>query len=527
MRPVALVAGIVVGSACLVYLTLWWNVTNASAGMSATTLVALLVAVVISVMLGHVTTTTALALMAFELDDRLPTTPRIASWRSSVALAVVGVVAASLVVVVATRTGRREREASVPTLTVVPTGARVVVIGIDGFDPAFARTLVHDGDLPALARVLASPHLDIPRGDGTDPVPLWASIATGQPPARHGALGLEARRVAGLEGQLPVTGSRLSQAISGATDLLRLTRPAISSGLERRAPAFWEVASRAGLRTAVVNWWTTWPARVEDGTVISDRAIVRLERGGNSDGEVVPVAAYTALRQSWTAIRADADARARRLASPVPAGLMSDAARDAIALDGMLSSFARVLPVEQLDLLTLYLPGLDIAQSRLFAARDGMSPADLAVAVRAVTAVYTSLDDIVSRFTGDDVILVVVGHPGRAVPQRAAWLSILSARGKADSPGNDTVAGDDLRPPTAAASLEDVAPTVLALLGVPVADDIAGHPRFDLVAPAFAAAHPVRRVPTWGMRLTDVRRPADSRIDDEARERLRSLGYVR
>ena len=238
MRPVALGAGVVVGSACLVYLTLWWNVTNASAGMSATTLVALLVAVVISVMLGHVTTTTALALMAFELDDRLPTTPRIASWRSTAALALVGIAAASLVVVVTTRTGDRARDAALPALTVVPTGVRVVVIGIDGFDPAFARTLVHDGELPALAQVLASPHLDIPRGEGADPVPLWASIATGQPPARHGAIGLDARRVAGLDGQLPLTGSRLVASHLGGD------RPAQADASQHQ---FWTRAAGAGL----------------------------------------------------------------------------------------------------------------------------------------------------------------------------------------------------------------------------------------------------------------------------------------
>lgn len=516
MRPAAFAAGILVGSACLVYLTLWWTVANASAGMSATTLVALFVAVVISVMLGHVTTTTALALMAFELDDRLPTTPRVASWRSTAALTLVGIAAASLVVVVTTRAGERAHGAALPALTVVPTGTRVVVIGIDGFDPAFARTLVQEGALPTLARVIASPHLDMPRGEGADPVPLWASIATGLPPARHGALGLEARRVAGLEGQLPVSGSRLARAVSAATDSLRLTRPTISSGLERRAPAFWEVAARAGLRSAVVNWWTTWPARPEDGVVVSDRAIVRLERGGASEGEIVPADVHAALQRAWPEIRVSAAARASALTASVPAGPAHTAAHAAIELDVSVAALAGALAVEHLDLLTLYLPGLDVAQARLFATRDRMSPAELAVAVRAVAAVYTSLDAIVSRFRTDGSTLVIVGHPGRAVPQQAAWLSVVSAPGPADARSAAT-------PPT----LEDVAPTVLTLLGVPVADDIPGQPRLELLTPGFVAGHPVRRVATWGTRVTAGQRPADSPIDEDARERLRSLGYVR
>ena len=73
--------------------------------------------------------------------------------------------------------------------------------------------------------------------------------------------GLETRRVAGMQGSVAIAQpSPLGRAIRGATDLVRLTRPAIASGSERRAKTFWEVAAEAGLRTSVVNWWATWPA---------------------------------------------------------------------------------------------------------------------------------------------------------------------------------------------------------------------------------------------------------------------------
>jgi hypothetical protein len=525
MRPVALGAGFLVGSACLAYLTLWWNAASASAGMSPTTLVALVIAVAISLMLGHVTTTTALALMAFELDDHLPTAPRVASRRTSVILAGLGLLAASVVVVAITRDARPASAASIPAVTVVPTGLRVVVLGVDGFDPAFARTLARDGGMPTLARILSAPHVDLPRGDGPDPVPLWGSIATGQPPARHGALGLEARRVAGLDRQLPLTSSRLAQAISAATDLLRLTRPTISSGLERRAPAFWEVAARAGLRTAVVNWWTTWPARSDDGTVVSDRAIVRLERGGASEGEIVPVDAHDALARAWPGIRTDAAGRAAAFTGSLSPGPARDAAAHAIELDGLLAAFAGALPPARLDLLTLYLPGLDIAQAQLFAARDRMTPADLALAVRGITTIYASIDDIATRLAADDVTVVFVGHPGRGVPEQSAWMGILAAPSMPVADGATTPAGPSST--ATAPALEDVAPTVLALLGVPVADDIRGVPRLDLAGRGFADAHPVRRVSTWGLRATDASAASSPQLDDEARERLRSLGYVR
>ena len=112
---------------------------------------------------------------------------------------------------------------------------------------------------------------------------MWTTIATGQPPERHGIRGLESRQIAGVEGQFR-SESRVWSALTAATDLVRLTRPAIASGDQRLIPAFWEVAARAGLRTAVVHWWATWPAPDDLGVVLSDRAILRLEHGGQQDG---------------------------------------------------------------------------------------------------------------------------------------------------------------------------------------------------------------------------------------------------
>ena len=89
--------------------------------------------------------------------------------------------------------------------------------------------------------------------------------------------------------------------------MLRLTRPSTASGAELRSKTMWEVAADAGLRAAVVNWWATWPASAAGANppiVLSDRATLRLERGGALDGEIAPAALYERLRGEWPAIRA-------------------------------------------------------------------------------------------------------------------------------------------------------------------------------------------------------------------------------
>jgi hypothetical protein len=71
----------------------------------------------------------------------------------------------------------------------------------------------------------------------------------------------------------------------------------------------------------------------------------------------------------------------------------------------------------------------------------------------------------------------------------------------------------------------DVAPTVLHLVGLPVSQEMEGRVLTGAFTPAFAAAHPVRRVPTYGRRPTA--RQAESAFDEEMLEQLRSLGYVK
>jgi hypothetical protein len=85
-------------------------------------------------------------------------------------------------------------------------------------------------------------------------------------------------------------------------------------------------------------------------------------------------------------------------------------------------------------------------------------------------------------------------------------------------------------PAAGPARLEDVAVTVLHMLGVPISRSLQGTVRAELLPRQLLAEHPVRFVEDYGRR--DLARPAASApaghtLDDEMRERLRSLGYVR
>src|SRR6478609_2187055 len=120
-------------------------------------------------------------------------------------------------------------------------------------------------------------------------------------PEAHGVHAIETRRVAGLRGVIAREG-RLGRVIGAASDLVRLTEPSIVSREQRRAKTVWEVAEEAGLRTAVVNWWATWPAPSNGGIVVTDRAVLRLEHGGTLDAEIAPASIYASLGAQWPSI---------------------------------------------------------------------------------------------------------------------------------------------------------------------------------------------------------------------------------
>jgi hypothetical protein len=528
-RRAALAAGALVGLACLAYLTLWWRATGVAAvgGSALATGLAVVVAATISLLLGYSTAVTAQAVLAVAPGGEAPLHRVRLSWRTAGLLAVACMASAAALLIATTRSPAQSVAAA--RLVVVPTGVRLLVIGVDGFDPRFARDLAATGRLPAIGPLVGGPALSMPREAAWDPVPVWASIATGQPPARHGAVALESRRVAGLAGRVPGNVQGLAPVLAATTDLLRLTRPVVSSGAEREEPAFWEVASRAGLRTAVVNWWTTWPATPRDGdVVVTERASLRLQHGGTQAAEISPAALYDLLLEAWPAIATDARAEAARAARDLPPVVASVVAQ-AIEVDATQAALAVRAASCSADLIAVYLPGLDIAQAALQAAT--VAPASgLAERLRGIERVYTALDEIAGRLRRacPGHAIVFVAHPGRVKEaqdvQALMAVDLAGTERRADASATASAP----RPAASQGTLLDVAPTILALLGVPLSQELPGRWRPELVPADFAAQHSPRTVASYGRRARagqDL--PGGARpLEDEMRDRLRSLGYV-
>ncbi|PYR89861.1 MAG: hypothetical protein DMF84_22875 [Acidobacteria bacterium] len=513
-RRVSSAAGWVVAIACLAYLTLWWRTANASFGWSAPiwTTAALILAVMISLLLGHAVRVTTLAVTGAARGGGSLPPSQTRSWPLVFAGAVIAFVGAAALLVVTTSAGTT-LDPDRPPLTVASVGQRIRLIAIDGVDTTIYAQL--KPSLRHLGSALGDVRAILSAQDTSDPARAWTTIATGVSPERHGVHAIETRRLAGVRGVLTAGGGAIGRVIGGATDMVRLTRPAIASRDERQAKTMWEVAEEAGLRTAVVNWWATWPAPAAGGIVITDRAVLRLERGGALDAEIAPAILYDQLRAEWPAIRDYARATAERAFPATIDTPISDILRRSGELDATIAGIARALPVDSLDFVTVYLPGPDIVQNALLATSDrgAFAPSSAAARIEAIRRYYLFLDGLLAPLLEADegTVVFVVTQPGRVQPPGDGLFAATSAHGTAERMIDRSAKGTPL----------DVAPTVLNALGVPLSRELGGR-SLGLASPQAA-----RYVMTYGRPSTQPSSRSGQPLDQEMIDRLRSLGYVK
>ena len=362
-----------------------------------------------------------------------------------------------------------------------PGRGRVIVLGVDGLDPRTVDLLMSEGKLPSFARMRLRGVYARVRSDPPllSPV-LWTTVATGMPPERHGI-------------------TRFLAADTASGEMLPVTSAA------RRRKALWNVASEAGRRVAVVGWWATWPAEEVNGTVVSDHACYHFlfpqgEQGTPSSSRVT----YPEDRLARLAplIRRPADVTPAEAAAFIhvtpeelarPFSFDDDVAHFKWAL-ATAESYRRIgltlWREERPDLLMAYLEAPDTL-SHLFGHlfRAGPLAGELAEQQRkfggAVEQAYVYADRVVGEYLDAldpaSTLIVVSDHgfelgalpvdPSTTRDMRRVSERFHRAEGILYMYGSRAKQGARLEAPT----LLDVAPTVLALLGLPAGRDMPGR----------------------------------------------------
>ncbi len=121
---------------------------------------------------------------------------------------------------------------------------RVIVIGLDGFDPQIAESLLDGGGLPNLAKLRAQGGYSRVRTTYPAQTPVaWSTFATGTNPGGHGIFDFIRRDPKTYLPELSFT--RYEQK--------NIFLPPKAVNLRRGAP-IWQILSQAGLPSTIVRF---------------------------------------------------------------------------------------------------------------------------------------------------------------------------------------------------------------------------------------------------------------------------------
>jgi hypothetical protein len=468
---------------------------------------------------------------------------RLSGWRSWVVPAALGLGALALGLILHAVDDRP----APPVATAIPLrtlpDSRLIVLGIDGADWRRIRPLVAQGRLPTLAKLIR---------DGTSaplrslrptrsPI-LWTTLMTGRRAEDHGVFGFAETPLPGLSCGV--------QQIYKPADLPRYVgvRPLLGrlhklgvltavpvSSCHRRAKALWNILSDRGDRVAVVNWWATWPAESLNGYVVSDlnpwRAARKAKRFHVGSDTLFGIGhPPDLLAQLADALDAPAEIP-RREAERAPFFAALDEAdravlrrrRWALPMLHIIHSTDRfsaqaglhLADRERLALLAAFLPGVDNIGHLV-----GERPA---VIDRYYEFVDSLLAGYVQRVDDSTTLVIASDHGWEYGPEQFghghAPDGILLLYGAGVRRGLTL---------TEAPTLFDIAPTLLALLGLPVSAEMPGRVIEEALQPETLAMVPRTPIATYGPYTPPDRLPPRSReLAGETMEKLRALGYVR
>lgn len=402
---------------------------------------------------------------------------------------------------------------------------RVLLIGWDAADWKVIDPLLAAGQMPNLARLIASGV----RGNVATIYPalspmLWTSIATGKRPYKHGIHGF-AEPLPDGSGLRPIT------------------------NLSRRTKAIWNILNQKGHRSIVTGWWPSHPAEPINGAMVSN--LFQLATGSPEKPGPLPSGAVfpPELASSLSDLRVNPmELEGEIIRMFVPDYDHVDQAKDK-RLHSLGKTIAETMSVHAVatellanqhwDFAAVYYDAIDHfghGFMRYHPPRlNWVSEQDFSIYQHVMANAYRYHDAMLGgllRFTDEQTTVVLMSdhgfHPdhqrpiyipaepaGPAVEHRHFGVLCMAGPGLRR---NETIYG---------ASILDVCPTILTLFGLPPGMDMDGK----VLVNAFREPPPIKPIPSWEDEPGDAgRHPPETQLDPtasaEAYKQLVELGYV-
>lgn len=459
-----------------------------------------------------------------------------------------------------------QQDLSTPSFNVTRPSPKAMLIGIDSATWRVMMPLIQDGRLPNFARLMEDGAYGPMKTFYPTLSPLiWATISTGKSPDKHGMKAFTVLKVPGLK--RGIYDYRWEQLTPFTKLLYRLGRVhwwkrlLLQAGVIKSIPltsnfrqckAIWNIAGDCGRMTGFVSWWNSWPAERVNGFTISQYVEHLLNSStANLDQVTYPPELLAEAMQFTRMDQVMTPEEVRRFFNLSPEEIQELALFRYDPIDPEPEQYhpATFLKLVYLrhefraqaglyfyqkyrpDLFGLFLSA-DAAQHFFWHCLEpqyfsDINPEEIAKYGGVIRNWYIYLDEIIGRFLAEadeNTSIIVVSDHGHSPSGKLPWSGqhddapdgIIVLSGKAIKPGI-VLEG---------ASVYDVTPTVLALMGLPVAEDMDGRVLMEALAPEFLAQYPLRTVETFETGEINEHVVLESEVDEVVKARLRDLGYI-
>jgi predicted AlkP superfamily phosphohydrolase/phosphomutase/Tfp pilus assembly protein PilF len=387
---------------------------------------------------------------------------------------------------------------------------RVAIFAIDGADWELLTELSHDGRLPNIQALAKSGTTGSMQTIQPTVSPLvWTTVATGLPPDRHGVI-----------------------------DFMSNDRPVDAT--TRRVPALWDISEAFGRQAVVANWWTAWPP-MPDSAVTFDTPVQMLrnavwprELAPRVSSQLVPP---ESLQHAQVGRFLNISPHEYDVA--IAGGNPSDPVivfRDTLAKTWSDQRAAIQLYQQQQPLLMMMsYEGTDTV-NHLFGPyhppyREGISQENFRKYWPTVANYYSEIDRLIGEWmkvlTDDTTVIIVSAYGFRWDKTRPRTQPIgRSALADHRNPGVFIAYGNHVAPGGGyhTLTLYDVAPTVLAILGLPKSVEMPGN----LAQWVFRDISPVTTVRVVSYNEFFAGRPVGAASVDPKRytQQLQAVGHL-
>ena len=414
-----------------------------------------------------------------------------------------------------------------------PSSRRLTIVGIESASMAYVLPAVAEGKLPNFARLIEGGASGALRTlYPTESLAVWTSIATGKFPRQHGLKAFYRYR-------FPFVSTHFSLQPRGldfpTLDRLGvLNRTAVTASLRRTQP-FWSILSRFGVDVGLLRWWGTYPAEEVRGFIVSEyfhRQVRERFEPPLPDLTYPPELSERLSEYAVLPEQIDDDTVSRFVDTSVVIDdgfLWESELRRALADDTTYQTIGTLLREEMdPDVYAIYFFGLDaighyFTRYHLPERFGDVSDEEIRKYGRTIDSYYRYLDTILGGYIQsrreNETIIVLSGHGMEPLPLTRRVIEPFKGNPHLsgyheDSPdgllvlyGSGIAAGAKIQ----GASVLDITPTLLYLMGLPLGRDMPGSLRADALEEALVRTQPVTFISSYHNFLIEPRR----RLDDD------------